>query len=578
MIQTKTDLKKDLLKYPFFLSLLYILVIYLPVNYLGPINFDDVEVLARIQANFSNIQWDNLFFRPSLTRYYRPLLEVLCYFDYALWGSALSAWHLTNYVLHILNAVLVYLIACAWFKPVKDFKLWAVAAMLIFALNPLACESVAWISGRSDLAATFFALISVWAYYLRNRLRFIVSPIAILAGLLCKESALAVIPIIVLLEGSHHHRKGSTFKQAAKGCLFWSCLVLISLILYLLLRTNGLEHQTYVHAKAVAPMVSGKDTLDMAYVKNFLNLAPVTAFYIKKLFIPFPLNFAITKINTIVYSFLFVGIVGINVFYLIRKNWAVPFFSILIVTSFSPALIVAMGGVSWVSLAERYVYMSLIIMAIGLTSFFLRWYERQLISTNLLVVILVSIILIWSLPTLFRQFDFNSSQAIWTHTLKRNPDNGNVLFMYGSAVRGIEGQRAYHKALEISEPYGFKYKTHFNVAQYESEHGNHETAVEHIEKALDLKSSYNSYTWASMILLNFGSMNGNVLDKKYVYKAVDYLKKANAQRESVYTLNEIAAHLAYLGEVDQANRFYREIIEKYPDSKYAGYAKKQLAK
>ena len=81
-----------------------------------------------------------------------------------------------------------------------------------------------------------------------------------------------------------------------------------------------------------------------------------------------------------------------------------------------------------------------------------------------------------------------------------------------------------------------------------------------------------------MTLLNFGVINGHVLEKKYVYKAIGYLKDAYKLRVSVYTLHEIAVNLTSLGEVDQAKRYYKEIIEKYPDSKYAGYAKKHLAK
>lgn len=569
-------LKKDLLKYSFFLSLLYLLAVYLPVNFLSALNFDDVDVLTRMQGHYPNFPWVKIFFTNNLIRYYRPLLEVLCYLDYIIWGGALSAWHLTNYILHMLNAVLIYLIACAWFGSEKNYKAWACVAMLLFAVNPMACESVAWISGRSDLAGTFFCLTAVWAYLLKSRFKYIITPVAILAGLLCKENALAVIPIIALLEALQQYRKGLKASEILKGCLLWAALVCVPLIIYVLFRTNGLENQTYVHAKAVAPMVSEKYQFDMEYIKSVLNLAPVSAFYMKKLFVPFPLNFAISRINTSIYISLFLAVTIINIYCLAKKKWALPYFTLLIFISFSPALFIAMGGVSWVSMAERYLYLALSVSAMGLTTFFMYCRKRRIFSTSVVIVVLVSIILSWSVAAFVRQFDFKNDETIWTQTLKTNPDDSNVLFMYGKAVGGIEGQKAYHKALAYPGTFTFKAETHFDIALYESKMGNHKTAVHHLNKALSINSSYRNYLWAATILLNFGSTNSDVLERQYIIKALAYLEKARTIRESAFILSNIAIQLAYLGEIEEAKEIYLKILEKYPNSKYAASARKYL--
>lgn len=142
-------------QYYFILALLFIMTVYLPVNYFGFLNFDDSIVVLRLHDSFSDINWVGLFFRDSSSKYYRPLLEVLCYLDYALWGLTTTAYHLTNYIIHIFNACLVYLIARQWLYYKKNAGCWAALAMIFFALNPLTCESVVWISGRSDLARAF---------------------------------------------------------------------------------------------------------------------------------------------------------------------------------------------------------------------------------------------------------------------------------------------------------------------------------------------------------------------------------------------------------------------------------------
>ena len=393
---------KNFSDYLFLISLLFVMIVFLPVIYLGFINFDDIDLINRIHQNFDNIEWYNLFFRSSSTEYYRPLLEILCYLDYAMWGLSVTAWHLTNYILHISNACLVYLIAQNWFHPKKDHKIWASFAMLFFALNPLTCESVAWISGRSDLAGTFFSLLAVFIYYTKTGIRYGIVPLVILAGLLCKENALAVIPLIILLEAIQNYRNKLNWKDAIKGCLVWGLVVSIPLLVYLFLRTNGFEHYFFTYDEVVTPLV-GKTApvVEKSFIYDFLYLFPVIAFYLKKLAIPFPLNFAIMKINTMLYSFLFIMISGINFICLIKKKWTLPVFTLLLVVSFSPALMIALGNIAWAPMAERYLYLSLSIMGIGLAVLFKHLYEQKYISIKNLFILCALLTAVITIPTFF---------------------------------------------------------------------------------------------------------------------------------------------------------------------------------
>lgn len=130
--------------------------------------------------------------------------------------------------------------------------------------------------------------------------------------------------------------------------------------------------------------------------------------------------------------------------------------------------------------------------------------------------------------------------------------------------------------MENSDQFGFRDKTHLHVALYESKLGNHETAIDHIEKALAIRSNYSNYMGAANILLNFGNMGGNVLEKKFMYQGVGYLKKAHSIKKSVFVLYRIATTLNHLEDKEEADNLFRKIIEKYPKSKYADYSKKHL--
>lgn len=567
---------KKFSEYTFSLSLLFIMAVYLPVNFLGFINFDDIDVINRIHDSFNNIDWARLFFRSSSSQYYRPLLEALCYLDYALWGLSVTAWHLTNYILHILNACLVYLIAKNWFHQEKDYKIWASIAMLFFALNPLTCESVAWISGRSDLAGTFFSLVAVFFYYKKTFVGYLIAPLAILAGLLCKENALAVIPLIVLLEAVQNYQNKLNFKDAIKRCLVWGLVVSIPLFIYLFLRTNGFEHYFFEYDKTLLPLIAPPGpAIEKSFISDFLVLLSVIAFYLKKLIIPFPLNFAIMGINTYLYSFLFIIISSINAICLFKKKWALPIFTLLLIISFSPALMIALGKVSWAPMAERYLYLSLSIMGIGLALLFNFLYEQKYLSNKNLLIIGTLLIAVIAIPAFFRLFAFNDSRTIWTKTLKVNPNNSMVLCKYGEAVKGKERQIAFQRAVSNPKPFRWRAKALLVLSQYEINAGNFEQGFKYIDQALKIEDNYKNYVNVASILSTIKDKEP-LAHKRHIKRAVHYYKKAYNIRKTVFVLYKTASLLSHIGEIEEAKQLFDTIIQNHPQSKYAVYSKKHL--
>ena len=72
-------LKASVQKHSFLISLLFIMVIYLPINYFSSVNMDDIGLVQRLHENYLKINFFDLFFRNSTTKYYRPLLETIFY-------------------------------------------------------------------------------------------------------------------------------------------------------------------------------------------------------------------------------------------------------------------------------------------------------------------------------------------------------------------------------------------------------------------------------------------------------------------------------------------------------------------
>jgi hypothetical protein len=128
--------------------------------------------------------------------FYRPLLDLSYALDYRLWGAVALGWHLTDLFLHLANALLLaaLLRELLGASGERD-SLAPVAAAALFAWSPIAPESVAWISGRSDELA-LAAMLGSLLLYLRSegRLGWMwAGSLALFAlGLASKEAAITL--------------------------------------------------------------------------------------------------------------------------------------------------------------------------------------------------------------------------------------------------------------------------------------------------------------------------------------------------------------------------------------------------
>lgn len=143
-------------------------------------------------------------------RFVRPGVWFFYWLDYRLWGLNPTGYHLTNLILHAVNALWVTLIAWELFRLVHPDQKppWvpSAGAGLLFLLHPSHTEAVSWISGRSDVIATFWILPSLF-YYLKYKRtsarRFLVGSASLYAlSLLSKESGVTYPFLILILDWS----------------------------------------------------------------------------------------------------------------------------------------------------------------------------------------------------------------------------------------------------------------------------------------------------------------------------------------------------------------------------------------
>lgn len=174
------------------------------INY--PFVFDDHHaILDNIPLkNPANIIY--AFFDPAIfsdqpeRRMYRPIVTASYVFNMVVFKDNMIPWHLFNFIFHIANGILLFLIL-DYFISKKEIALIVTA---LFTAHPAATESVIFLAARSTIMAGTFILLSIY-YFLRwsrekqNYLWLAISAASFGLGLLCKENVIMLVPLYPLI-------------------------------------------------------------------------------------------------------------------------------------------------------------------------------------------------------------------------------------------------------------------------------------------------------------------------------------------------------------------------------------------
>ena len=155
--------------------------------------FDDISMIQQ-NPDVVNFKWERVLSLNS----YRPLRTLTYALNYGLGGLDPFGYHLFNLLLHAFNSVLVFLFLRLILENINSSFLGGI----LFAIHPVQTASVAYISGRKDLLATFFLLLSVYWFVKWRRVggwgRLILMGCAIFLAILSKEVAV-IFPLLLLL-------------------------------------------------------------------------------------------------------------------------------------------------------------------------------------------------------------------------------------------------------------------------------------------------------------------------------------------------------------------------------------------
>jgi protein O-mannosyl-transferase len=202
---------------------------------------DRGQILANVQVHawryvphyFFERVWS--FAYPGIQgNYYRPIFLLFLLLNYKVFGPYAAGWHLVSVAAHVGVTYLVYVMA----RRLTGDDRTALVAALIFGVDPVHIESVAWISGVTDPLLTLFLLPSFFCYLnaregKAHRRAWLAGSLALYGlAMLSKETAL-VLPIIVFAyECLWHGRSEADWLQPVFDRA-WNAAVRIVLFLLL---------------------------------------------------------------------------------------------------------------------------------------------------------------------------------------------------------------------------------------------------------------------------------------------------------------------------------------------------------
>jgi tetratricopeptide (TPR) repeat protein len=384
--------------------------------------------------------------KPS-TPYYRPTIMVYFMFGWALFQDTAFGWHLANVLMHLAVVYFVFLILK---KVTQDERLSATSALL-FAIHPLRSESVAWISGLTDVFLALFLLPAFYLYLLyreSNRPKYLMIGIGLfLVAAFTKEPAVC-LPIFIAAYEIFIANQEKPFRERLKPAIIYGAIFLGASVFYFIMRQYALGF-----------LLSDNKYVANSLIYTVLTIPIVIWKYLGLLFWPVDLSlFHATPLVTspleLRFILPFLGLLGVVAALWPLRNSRIARFAILwFAINLLPVLNLSAFDPNFM-VQERYLYIPSIgfslLIAMGLLKMPIeRWFTFKSRRTAQLAIITLLTILFTG-RTLAQNSVWKDDMTLWIHGAEVASDQTMPNFILGHEY--VKKQQP-QKAIEIFEHY-----------------------------------------------------------------------------------------------------------------------------
>jgi protein O-mannosyl-transferase len=411
----------------------------------GNFVWDDIN---QIQQNTFIKSLSNypLFFQNSNayglnTMGYRPLMFLAFSFVYSFFGLQTFPFHTFQLTIHILNAILLYLIFNIFFsnilskgesnlsenkrgKQLKKYdsiiieslksqtNLLSLFLSLMFLVHPIQVEAVAYISGLNDTLFIFFGLLA-FLLSLKDRINTVTVTaigLLLLCSLLSKEAG--ILFLFMVLYSLYFFKKTRTLVYLTVGCGVFFTYAFLRFII----AGAGFT-------KLFVPIAN------LSFVERLANIPAIVLYYLGIIF--FPLRLAIDQqwvITTIsvqnfyfplcIITIAFVILVAESVFIYIRKRQYFTIFAYFLLWFFSGLLLYLQIFPLDMTVADRWMDFPLIgilgMMGVGVQIHLSKQIKMKVIYISIGVILVVLL----SVRTVIRNTNFHDQLTLLSHDTK----------------------------------------------------------------------------------------------------------------------------------------------------------------
>jgi protein O-mannosyl-transferase len=440
---------------------------------------------------------------------YFPLKTTVQWAEWHLWGDQTTGYHGVNVGLHLLSAFLV------WHLLGKLGIRWAWLGGLVFAIHPVAVESVAWISELKNTLSLPLLLGAMIAYVrydedrsdrtagdasrkVRSNTLYTLSLLLFLLAMLSK-STVAMFPWVILVH-AWWKRGGVAWRDLIATTPFF----VISLAL-------GIVTIWFQHHRAIAGaplevggMLSRLAGAGLAVAFYFskcvfpIGLSPIYPEW--KLDQPSPAQFLPWLGLAIVFSWLWIRRASWGRTVLFGLGWF--FLNLIPVLGLIP---MAYQRIAWV--ADHFAYISLVGL-IGLAAAGMGALQSRICpDRSWPIVVTAGFLCVWLAVASHRYAGiFRNGQTLWTYALERNPnssfvenDLGKAMFLEGHVA---EAAAHYARALQLDPRDA---EAHYNLANILGDSGRISESIAEYEQTIKLKPKlYEAYNNLGLVLAKAG--------------------------------------------------------------------------
>jgi protein O-mannosyl-transferase len=539
----------------------------------APFVFDDQHA---IQENIK-IRNLNNFYSIGVFQTQRPLTDYSFAVNYHFGKFHVFGYHLVNFIIHILNGVLVFFLSLRIFRKLCSAEsnrlfLMALFSALLFTVHPLQTQAVTYISQRYTSMAALFYLLAVLSYMIArnsglNRqfaVQYIFFALSLISGLLaffCKQNAGSLPLVILLLEYGCYDRTWAGWKQKIK----W---VLPGMVLFGLVYACNLglfSHSIQFGSILEDVFESARETREISRWQYLCTQFNVISIYIRLLFIPVYQNldymFPIKRNffdGATPYAFVFlVGIVAIALRH--RKKHPLVFIGVLwffITLSIESSIFPIRDA-----LFEHRLYLPMFGFSIIAAGFMDKLMSKShLWSYGVMLAILAAL----SVSTYQRNEVWRDKLALWSDVVQKKPSNYRGLTNLGLAIKEKGDLNAalscYDRAIQLKPDY---YIALSNKGALLGQVGKNEASIPVLFEALRYKPNH------EVTLNNLGvafARKGNIDE------AVAYFQKALASRPQYTEAHfNLATTFANTGKLEPAVAQYLEVLRLDPDNPQVHY-------